>query len=68
MAAHGDTRLCTEGRFFELDRQILAEIGTSLAPAAPATAASEHVSEAEELAKNVAEILENAGIETARPA
>jgi hypothetical protein len=39
MAANGDLRLCSEKRLLKLQRQIFAQIGAALHPAAP-TAAS----------------------------
>jgi hypothetical protein len=52
---------------FELEGQVLAEVGTSLHAAATASAgsaAAEHIAEAEEFSKDVAEVLEDGGIES----
>ena len=68
MAATCDLGLGDEKRLFECKSQIFAEIGATLNAAATASAtttASEHVAEAKEFAEDVAEILEDRGIETA---
>jgi hypothetical protein len=57
-------RFRAEDSFLKLDRDVFPQVGTSLhAAASPATTA-ECVSEAEELAKNLSEVLEHRGIET----
>jgi hypothetical protein len=61
--AHAHFLFHAEESFLELEREIFAQVGTALYTAATASAASEHVAEAEELAENVAEILEDSGIE-----
>ena len=51
----------------ELEGQVFAEVGAALHAAATASAgsaAAEHVAEAEEFAKDVAEVLEDGGIES----
>jgi hypothetical protein len=60
---HADLLLNTEESFLELQREIFAQVGAALHTAAAPSAASEHVAEAEELAEDVAEILEDSGIE-----
>ena len=65
VAADRDASLFPEERFFEFEREIFAQIGTALHPAATAAAASaEQIAEAEELAEDVAEVLEDGGIES----
>jgi len=65
MTANRDFRFRPEVRFLELEREVLAKVGAALhAIAAAATASSEDVAEAEELAEDVAEILENGRIES----
>ena len=53
-----------EESFLEFQRNVLAEIGTALNPAAASSATTEHVSKAEKFAENIAEILEHTGIES----
>ena len=70
VAANCDLRLGAEEGFFEFEGQVLAEIGATLHAAATPSAASastEHVAEAEEFSEDVAEILEDAGIESGAP-
>jgi hypothetical protein len=66
MTPNGDPRLGPEECFLELERQIFAKIGAALHAGATAatTATPEHVAETEEFSKDIAEILENCGIET----
>jgi len=62
--ANRNLRFLSENGFFELQRQIFAEIRAALRPGA-ATTASEQVPEPEEIPEDVVEILERAGIESA---
>src|SRR5215468_7949822 len=60
--------LGTEHRLLELEREILAQIGTSLRTGAfTAACSTEQVPNAEELSKDVAQILECVGIEASSP-
>ena len=62
MATVADRLLRSENCFFEIDRDVLAEIGATLGTRAPgSTAASEKIAEAEELAEDVVEVLEDVG-------
>jgi hypothetical protein len=63
VAAYLNVSLFAKEGLFELEREILAEIGATLHPAAAATAASEHIAKAEELAEDVAEVLKYGGID-----
>ena len=62
----------SEVSFLEFERQILAQIGAALNPAATASAGAgtptKHVAESEELAEDIAEILEHRRIECRHPA
>jgi len=64
VATHHHTRLGAEHCLFELDGQVFAQIRAALHSATAASAASECVSEPEELAENFAEVLEWRAIET----
>jgi hypothetical protein len=64
MPTHRNTGLFAEESFFEFQRQVFAKICAALHAAATSSASSEHVAEAEELAEDVAEVLEDTGIET----
>ena len=65
VAANSNFRFGSEVRFFEFQREILAEVGPALyAIATASTASTEDVAEAEELAEDVAEILEYSWIES----
>src|SRR5208282_2900637 len=63
MAAHHYTGFGAECGFFKLNRYIFAEIGAALHTAAAAATGPESVAEAEELAKDVAQILKSGSIE-----
>ena len=65
MAADGDLRLLTEHRLFELQRDVFSQVRTALGPCAPAAARAEEIAEAEEVAENLAEVLDR-GIEPRR--
>ena len=64
MTAHRDALLHSESSFFELDGQVFAQIRAALNPAAPASAASQNVAEAKELAEDFAQVLERRPLET----
>jgi len=65
MAADGDLRLLTEHGLFELQRDVFSQVRTALGPSAPAAARAEEIAEAEEVAENLAEVLDR-GIEPRR--
>ena len=65
VAPYGDAGFGAEEGLLEFEVEILAEIGAALNPAAATATTAEHVSESEELAEDVAEILEDRRIETA---
>src|SRR6185503_8278918 len=58
-----DVRLRPEGRLFERQVQVVAQVGAAPGPAPPPP---EQVAEAEEVAQDVAEVREDRGIEPAR--
>ncbi len=68
MAADIHLLLGAEHCFVEFKMQIFAKIGSTLGAAATASALPEHVAESEDVAKDVAEILEDGGIESGGPA
>ena len=53
-------------RFFKFQVQVFAQVGAALGTAAAAAAAAEQIAKAEQVAKDVAEILENRRIEARR--
>src|SRR5438067_6826236 len=57
-----------EHRLFELQGQVFPQVGAALRPGTAARAGAEQVTEAEEVAEDVAEILEDGGIEAAHAA
>ena len=58
-----------ENRFLEFQRNVFAKIGAALRPRAAAAApASEHIAEAEDVAKDVVEVVKDGGVEAAEPA
>jgi len=63
----GNGALCAEDRLFKLQVHVLAQIGATLRtgalPVRP-SASSEHISEAEQIAEDIVEILEDSGIES----
>src|SRR6202140_5093927 len=69
VTANRDFSLCAEEGLLELESQVFAEIGAALhataTPSSPSTA-PKHVPEPEELAEDVAKVLEDGGIETGR--
>jgi hypothetical protein len=65
VAANVDLRLGSEDRLLEVQIDVLAEIGAALRTAALSTSAAEHFADVEEVAKDIAEILEGRRIEAA---
>ena len=68
MAADIHLLVDAEHRLIKFEMQVLAKVGSALGPAAAAAALSKHVAEAKNIAKDVAEILEDGGIESRRTA
>src|SRR5215469_7465323 len=67
VAAHRDLGFGPKDRLLEFQVQILAKVCSTLrAGASPATAAAEQIAEAEKFSEDIGEILESAGIKTAR--
>jgi len=64
VTANRDLFFDAEESLFEFETQVFAQIGAALDTSATASSPSEHVAEAEELAEDVAEVLEDAGIES----
>jgi hypothetical protein len=64
VAADRDARLGSKDGFLKLDGDVFAKIRATLNAATAAAAATERISESEELAKDFAEVLEHRGIET----
>src|SRR5579883_1395762 len=65
VAAHRDLRLGPKHGLFELQRQVFAKVRTALRPrAAPPAGCAEKIANPKKLAKNVAEVLERARIES----
>jgi hypothetical protein len=64
VAADRDFLFHAEESFLEFEGHVFAEIGAALNPAAAASTTAEHIAETEELAEDVAEILEHTGIES----
>ena len=58
-------RLLAEDRLFELQSDVLAQVRTALRPRAPARSSAEQVAKTEEVAENLAEVLDR-GIEPRR--
>ena len=65
VASHGNRGLGAEYSFLECQVDVLAQVGATLGAAATARSLAKNVSETEEFAENIAEILEDTGIETA---
>ena len=63
VATNLDLLFSAEDCFLKFEVQVFAEIGSALRTTAAPTRSSEQVAEAEELAEDVAEILEDCGIE-----
>jgi len=66
MAAHADLLLGAKDGLVEFEMQVFAQIGSALGAAATASPLAEQVAETEHVSKNVAEILEDGGIESRR--
>jgi hypothetical protein len=66
VAADGDLGLLAEYCLLELQRDVLAQIRTTLGTGASAPTAAKEIAKTEEVAKNLAEILDR-GIESCRP-
>jgi hypothetical protein len=66
MPANRHLALGSENRFFEIQRDVFAQISAALGATATPAASSEHIAESEEVAKDVTEILEDRGIESGR--
>lgn len=68
MAPHRNFRFRAENGFFEFQGQVFAQIGTALraAPAPSAPSSAKEIAETEEVAEDVAEILEHTRIEARR--
>jgi hypothetical protein len=66
VAAYRNLSLGSEYRFLEFQGDVLAQIGSALSTAAASAASStsKKITKPEEVAKNIAEILKNAGIKT----
>jgi hypothetical protein len=67
MAANIHFLIGTEDRFIKFEIQIFAQVGSSLGAAATPAALAKRVAETEDVAKDVAKILEDSGIESSRP-
>jgi hypothetical protein len=67
VAANGDLSLFAENRLFKFQGDILAQVRAALSACAAATAAEE-IAKAEKVAENLAEIVEDGGIDPARSA
>ena len=66
MLSVSDLFFYAEGRFFELDGDVFAQIGAALRTSATArTISAEQIAESEEFTKDVAEILEHRCVESA---
>ena len=64
--AHIDFGLCAEDGFLKLQREVFPEVGTALSPRSPpSSTATEHLSDAEELAEDIAQILKCTRIKSA---
>jgi hypothetical protein len=64
VAAHRHFLFHAEESFLKFEREVFTKIGAALHSAAPSSPTAEHIAETEEFAKDVAEILEHAGIES----
>jgi hypothetical protein len=58
MTAHRNLSFSAEDRFLKFERHIFTQIGAALCPPAPATSLPKNVAHAEQVAENLAEILE----------
>jgi len=66
MPTHVHLLLDAEHGFVEFQMQVFAQIGSTLSTAATTPALPEHVAKSEDVAKNIAEILEDCWIESRR--
>jgi hypothetical protein len=68
VATNGDLGFRTEDRVVKVERQVLAQIRSTLGAAPPASpcSAAEQITEAKEIAEDVTKILENGGIKSRR--
>jgi hypothetical protein len=66
VTANRNTRLGTKNRFFEFQRDIFSQIGTALSAAAPPRTAAEKISETEKVSEDLADILKNRRVKSAR--
>ena len=66
VAADSDFGLLAEYCFFEFKCDVLPQIGSALGSAAASRTTAKEISEAEEVAKNFADILEDRGIKPSR--
>ena len=66
VVAHRNLGFRTENRLFEFQGYILAQIRTALSTAASPGTSAEKIAEAEKVAEDLADILKNCGIESAR--
>jgi hypothetical protein len=62
VAANDNLSLSAEDGLFKFQSDVLAQIGPTLCPAAASTASAENVPETEEIAEDVAEVLEYAWV------
>jgi len=58
--------LCAKNRLLKFQMQVFAQIGSALGSTAPSPALPEHVAKSKNVAKDIAEILEDCGIESRR--
>lgn len=66
VSPHGDLSGFAENRFFEFQRDVLAQVGAALRAAAAARGASEQIAEAEEVTEDVTEILKSGRVKARR--
>jgi hypothetical protein len=67
VAANRNVGFRSEYCLFELQRDIFPQIRTALGPAAPAGTAAKKISEAEKVSEDLADILKDCRVESARP-
>ena len=65
VAAHRDLSFSAKNRLFEFQRNVFAQIGATLRPAAAASASTEKISKAQEVTEDFAEVLDYVGVKTA---
>jgi hypothetical protein len=66
VAANGDLSLFAEDRLLEFQSDVFPQIRTTLRPRASATTPTEEITEAEEIAENLAEVVKDGGIDPRR--